>query len=86
MPPDPADLINTILAATPRMFDGAMYCGDDEIGEMIIEQPDHPAAQRVLGHQAAVALRWVADRWKDGWHRADDLRELADQLDTQETP
>lgn len=88
MPPDPADnLINTILAATPVFRDGSVLTGwrmTDGVGAAMYGDP-RPVAAR----QAAAFARWLADHCPpvrtDDIHvwTARDLRELADQLDTQ---
>ena len=74
---EPAEaLVDTILAVTP---DWAVVYGD---------------RRRLPARQAAATLRWLADHLLDtyrgtcgcGCDCSSDLRELADQLDTQETP
>ena len=96
MPPDPADLVNTILAATPSWFFdqqlpatiGAVMVGHDDNGP-IFGDP-RPVAARQAAAALLVAVEILRDGDSDtcgcGCNCANRLRELADQLDTQETP
>ena len=102
MPPDPADLVDTILAATRTAAPDEVYQRAArgylnvtvERGVLLADEPTFRAwvdavrgdPRPVAARQAAAVIRWLAAWDGDGCKCWRCIRDLADQLDTQETP